>query len=186
VLWHCWLGSRKGIRPVKMSGGMQAWLCVWGMVQICIWPSWCHCHPLSLAPVNPNWYVYFPGFTLLVLAHPGSPRQNPDGRKTVGVVVVIFACWNSVLCIIVNTMFRLVHWLIFHNSVFTCALLYLRGISCGTPFVCVSVISQYCIEMAKCFELFLVYRLSSTYRTLCCKEIYVSLKIRVLLSGTLS
>jgi len=27
---------------------------VWGEVQICIWPSWCHCHSLSLAPVNPD------------------------------------------------------------------------------------------------------------------------------------
>jgi len=27
VLWHCWLGSRKGIRPVKkLSGGVLAWL----------------------------------------------------------------------------------------------------------------------------------------------------------------
>ena len=23
----------------KLSGGMLAWLCVWGEVQICIWPS---------------------------------------------------------------------------------------------------------------------------------------------------
>jgi len=32
-------------------GGMPAWLCVWVKVQICIQPSWCHCHSLSLAPV---------------------------------------------------------------------------------------------------------------------------------------
>ena len=29
VLWRCWLGGRKGIRPVKkLSGGMLAWLCL--------------------------------------------------------------------------------------------------------------------------------------------------------------
>ena len=28
VLWHCWLGGRKGIRPVKKSGGVLAWLSV--------------------------------------------------------------------------------------------------------------------------------------------------------------
>jgi len=40
VLWLCWLGGRKGIRPVKnLSGGMLAWLCVWVKVHICIWPS---------------------------------------------------------------------------------------------------------------------------------------------------
>jgi len=43
----------------------------------CIWPSRCYCHSLSLAPVNPDWF-YLPGFTFLVLAHPGSPGQNPE------------------------------------------------------------------------------------------------------------
>jgi len=49
----------------KLSGGILAWLCVWGEVQICIWPSCCYCHSLSLAPVNQDWF-YLPG--------PGSPR----------------------------------------------------------------------------------------------------------------
>jgi len=40
----------------KLSSGVLAWLAVWGEVQICIWPSWCHCHSLSLAPVNPDWF----------------------------------------------------------------------------------------------------------------------------------
>ena len=26
-----------------------------GKVQFCIWPSWCHCHPLCFVPVNPYW-----------------------------------------------------------------------------------------------------------------------------------
>ena len=62
VLWHCWLGGRKGIRPVKkLSGGVLAWLSVWSKVQTCIRPSWCHCHSLSLASVKsrlvlPFWY----------------------------------------------------------------------------------------------------------------------------------
>jgi len=44
VLWRCWLGGRKGIRPVKnLSGWVLAWLCVWSEMQTCIWPSWCHC-----------------------------------------------------------------------------------------------------------------------------------------------
>ena len=43
----------------KLSGGMLALHgCVWGEVQICIWPSWCHCHSLSLAPVNPDWFYF--------------------------------------------------------------------------------------------------------------------------------
>ena len=45
----------------KLSGGVLVWLSVWSKVQICIWPSWCHCHSLSLAPVKsglvlPFWY----------------------------------------------------------------------------------------------------------------------------------
>jgi len=62
----------------KLSGGMLAWLCDWVKVQICIWPSWCHCHSLSLAPVNPDWF-YLPGGTFLVSAHLGSPGQNLRG-----------------------------------------------------------------------------------------------------------
>ena len=46
VLWHCWLGGRKGIQPVK-TGEVLAWLSVWSEVQmICIWSSWCHCYPI--------------------------------------------------------------------------------------------------------------------------------------------
>ena len=63
VLLRCWLGGRKDIGPVKnwvvwcwhgyLSGAMY--------VQTCIWPSWCHCHSLSLASVKsrlvlPFWY----------------------------------------------------------------------------------------------------------------------------------
>ena len=45
----------------KQSDGVLAWLSVWSEVQTCIWPSWCHCHSLSLAPVKsrlvlPFWY----------------------------------------------------------------------------------------------------------------------------------
>ena len=45
----------------KLSGVVLAWLSVWSEVQTCIWPSWCHCHSLSLAPVKsvlvlPSWY----------------------------------------------------------------------------------------------------------------------------------
>ena len=62
VLWCCWLGGRKGIRPVKkLSGGVLAWLSVWSEMHTCIRPSWCHCHSLSLASVKsrlvlPFWY----------------------------------------------------------------------------------------------------------------------------------
>jgi len=44
----------------KLSGGVLAWLSLWGEMQICI-------HSLSLAAVNPDWF-YLPGFTFLVPA----------------------------------------------------------------------------------------------------------------------
>ena len=62
VLWHCWLGGRKSIRPVKnWVVGVLSWLSVWSEVQTYIWPSWRHCHSLSLASVKsrlvlPFWY----------------------------------------------------------------------------------------------------------------------------------
>jgi len=45
----------------KLSSGVLAWLSVWSEVHTCIWPSWCHCHSLSLASVKsrlvlPFWY----------------------------------------------------------------------------------------------------------------------------------
>ena len=43
----------------KLSGGVQAWLSVWSRVQTCIWPSWCHCHSLSLAPVKSRLVLLF-------------------------------------------------------------------------------------------------------------------------------
>ena len=36
----------------KLSGGVLAWLYDWSEVQTCIWPSWCHCHSLSVASVK--------------------------------------------------------------------------------------------------------------------------------------
>jgi len=33
----------------KLSDGVLARLSVWDKMQICIWSSWCHCHPSSLA-----------------------------------------------------------------------------------------------------------------------------------------
>ena len=45
----------------KLRGGVLAWLFVWSDMQICMRPSWCHCHSLSLASVksrlvSPFWY----------------------------------------------------------------------------------------------------------------------------------
>ena len=62
MLWRCWLGGRKGIRPVKnwVVGCWRGYLS--GIkVQTCICSSWRYCHSLSLASVKsilvfPFWY----------------------------------------------------------------------------------------------------------------------------------
>ena len=68
VLWCCWnlVGWQVG-HPAckKQSGGVLVWLCVWSTLQTCVWPSWCHCHSLSLASVKsrlvlPFWYRLTP------------------------------------------------------------------------------------------------------------------------------
>jgi len=50
-------------------------------IQIGIWPSLSHCHSLSLPSVNSR--------LVLLLAHPGSPGQSPEGRKTCVCVCVL-------------------------------------------------------------------------------------------------
>ena len=78
VLWHCWLGSRKGIRPVKnwvvgcwhgyLSGARCRLAC--GPVDA----TATHCLLLHL---NLDW------FCLLVPPHPGSPGQRAVKRVCV-------------------------------------------------------------------------------------------------------
>jgi len=66
----------------------RAWqLSVWGEMKICIWPSRCHCHSLSLGPVNPDWF-YLPGFTFLVPAHLGIPVKIQKSHQTIVCVCV--------------------------------------------------------------------------------------------------
>ena len=49
----------------KLRGWVLVWLSVWSAVQTCIWPSWCHCHSLSLASVKSR---------LVLPSGTGSPR----------------------------------------------------------------------------------------------------------------
>jgi len=71
---------------------MLAWLSVWGEMQICIWPSRCHCHSLSLASVNPDWLY------LLVL-----PFCYQKNRKTiVCLCVCVCMCLRVCMCACVH------------------------------------------------------------------------------------
>jgi len=73
VLWHCWLGVRKSIRLVKnLSDEVLVRLSVWSEVQmICIWFSWCHCHPIISCFIKIS-----NGSAFLVPAYPGWPGKE--------------------------------------------------------------------------------------------------------------
>jgi len=61
--------------------------CVWVKVQICIWPSWCHCHSLSLPQVNPDWFLVY-------LSDAGSPgwSRTKFKRAVKQLCVCVCAC----------------------------------------------------------------------------------------------
>jgi len=69
---------------LTLLAGVLAWLSVWGKVQTCMWPSWCHCHSLSLASVKSRLV-----FTFLVPAHPGSPGKRAVKRVCVCIVTIL-------------------------------------------------------------------------------------------------
>jgi len=87
VLWRCWLGGRKGIRPVKTE-----W---WGAdVVICL-ERGADLHIAQLMPLLLT-VSYFSkiqiGFTFLVPAHPGSPGKRAVKRMCV--CVCVCAYWH--------------------------------------------------------------------------------------------
>ena len=79
VLWHCWLGGRKGIRPVK-NWAVGCWRgCLSGVRCILL-----HVAQLMPLPLTVSCFSKIQiGFTFLVPAYPGSP-----GKKSVKRVCV--------------------------------------------------------------------------------------------------
>ena len=78
MLWHCWLGSRKGIRPLK------TWVVGAGMV-ICL-ERGADLHMAQLMPLSVTVSCFSKihiSFTFLVPADPGSPGQRAVKRMCV-------------------------------------------------------------------------------------------------------
>jgi len=71
----------------KLSSGVLPWLSVWSWMQTCIWPSWCHCHSLSLASVKSGLV-----FAFLV---PGSPGIRAVKRVCVYVFVTQYLWYGE-------------------------------------------------------------------------------------------
>jgi len=87
VLWRCWLGGRKGIRPVKTE-----W---WGAgVVICLdLDADLPMAQLLPLPLTVSCFSKIQiGFTFLVLAHAGGPGQRAVKRVCVCVCACVCAC----------------------------------------------------------------------------------------------
>jgi len=78
VLWRCWLGGRKGIRPVKnwVVGYWRGYLSG-ARCRLACGPADATATHCLLLHLNPDW------FCLLVPAHPGSPGQRAVKRVCV-------------------------------------------------------------------------------------------------------
>ena len=82
VLWRCWFGGKKGIRPVKTE-----W---WGasMVVCLEWGADLHMAQLMPLPLTVSCFSKIQiGFTFLVPAHPSSPGIRAAKRVCVCVCV---------------------------------------------------------------------------------------------------
>ena len=67
---------------------MLAWFSVGSEAQTCIWPSWCHCHSLSLASVKSRLVLPF----CMVPAHLSSPGQRAIKRVCIGLMPYYVTC----------------------------------------------------------------------------------------------
>jgi len=91
VLWRCWLGGRKGIRPVK-----REW---WGAGMVIYLQRGADLHMAQLMPLPLTVSCFNKiqiGFTFLVPAHPGSP-----GQRAVKRMCVCVSNWAVVLFIVI-------------------------------------------------------------------------------------
>ena len=91
----CWLGGRKGIRPVKKL----EW---WGAGMIICLERGADLHMAHLMPLPLTVSCFSKiqiGFTFLVLAHPRSPRKRAVKRVCVCVCACVRACVCAHACV---------------------------------------------------------------------------------------
>jgi len=103
VLWRCWLGGRKGIRPVKTE-----W---WGVGMVIGLELGADLHMAQLMPLPLTVSCFSKiqiGFTFLVPAHPGSPRKGP---------------LNGCVCVYNSYMIPFFHFAVIQHSTDGCSVL---------------------------------------------------------------
>jgi len=99
VLWHCWLGGRKGIRPVKID-----W---WGVGAVICLERGADClHMVQLMPLHHKtpsslaWLIWIQsGFTFLVPAYPGRPGKEAVKRLYSSSYFASVAKWSVRPCV---------------------------------------------------------------------------------------
>jgi len=111
VLWRCWLGGRKGIRPVKTRvvgywhGYLSGLRCRLA------------CNPADATASLPLTVSCFSkiqiGFTFLVLAHPGSPGKRAIKQVCVCVMSLHHCCYYAYkLQLLINIALLIVCWVL--------------------------------------------------------------------------
>ena len=84
-LWHCWLGGRKGIRPVKKTEWWDAGMVIWLERRADL-------HMAQRMPLPLTVFCFSKiqiGFSFLVPAHLGSPRQRAVKRVCVWILPLL-------------------------------------------------------------------------------------------------
>ena len=114
VLWRCWLGGRKGIRPVK------DWVVGWGAGVVVCLERGADLHMSQLMPLPLTVFCICKiqiVFTFLVPAHPDSPESRTKTVKWVCVYMFIQILFLG-LCLNVWTT---VNHIIKTNPLFKCS-----------------------------------------------------------------
>ena len=99
MLWHCWLGGRKSVQPVK-NCVMRCW-CGYLSGTRCKWLAYGACD----ATANPPNSVKSGMFILLVLAYPVVPEKRPSNERFFVyaeyycqcVLVTVYSSWVALL-----------------------------------------------------------------------------------------
>ena len=90
VLWHCWLGGRKGIRPVKnwVVGCWHGYLFA-ARCRLAYGPADATATHCLLLQLNPDWFY---------LSGTGSPGYSPGQRAVKRVCVAWFVAYKLLVC----------------------------------------------------------------------------------------
>jgi len=88
----------------SLSDEVIGWLSFWSEVQIiCIWSSWCHCHPI----VSCFMKIQI-GLTFLVQAYSGCPGKRPLNwcLSAMFIIFIVFTCrFKNILLIFLYKLF---------------------------------------------------------------------------------